>query len=75
MAITVTVQMDLLCDDPALQRFHPTNSLVARNLISLQNVSLTLQTLQVRLNPYTHVHFLLPTSCFLLAPSYLLLPT
>ena len=47
LTILLTVQMDLVCDESSLQIFHPTNSLVgiARYLLSLQNVSLTLDRL------------------------------
>ena len=42
-SLTLTVQMDMVCDEPELQRFHPTSSLVgvARHLVSLQNVTMT----------------------------------
>jgi len=44
VSLTVTVQMDMVCDEVELQRYHPTTSLVgvARHLIALQNVNVTL---------------------------------
>ena len=47
ISLQVTVQIDLACDDHALQPFHPTQGLHAlggalRHLLSLQNVCITL---------------------------------
>ena len=49
VSLTLTVQMDMVCDEPELQRFHPTSSLVgvARHLVSLQNVTVTFDRFQL----------------------------
>ena len=42
LRVNVTVQMDIACDEPALQVYHPTNAVpgIARHFISLHNVTI-----------------------------------
>jgi len=47
MSAALTIQMEPLCDDPNLQRFHPTHELVglAQQLLSLRSATLKLDAL------------------------------